>query len=165
METTPDRPHQCAETALVKVSLTHAAKSCGCFSVHISLTSQQPGCSSLFQKFITLLNAVSPLAPRAPGPMPAWLSCYLSSLSSISFAGSSSFPWLVCPQGSSSALFFISPYTPIDLIQPQVTTYRPYTDGCQVYILNPASASPFNLKHASLAAAYLTFPFLTGVLT
>ena len=41
METTPDRPHQCAETALVKVSLTRAAKSCGCFSVHVSLTSQQ----------------------------------------------------------------------------------------------------------------------------
>ena len=34
-----------------------------------------------------------------------------------------------------------------------------------MYILNPASVSPFHLKHASLAAAYLTFPFLTAFLT
>ena len=91
-----------AETALVEVSVARAAKSCGCFSVHVSLASQQHWLQLPLPEVHRPPECSFPLG--ASGPMPAWLSHHLPSLSSIPFAGSSSFPWLVttgAPRASS----------------------------------------------------------------
>ena len=57
-----------AETALVEVSLAHAAKSCGCFSVHVSLASQHHWLQLPLPEVHRPPGRSFPLG--APGPMP-----------------------------------------------------------------------------------------------
>lgn len=169
METTPDRPHQCAETALVKVSLTHAAKSCGCFSVHVSLTSQQHWLQLPLPEVHHPPECSFPLG--SPGPRPHACLALLLPLQPllhllcwfflISLAGNHWCAPRVHPKPSSSS-------APIPLL---ISSSPRSLPTIRILMAAKYSSSTLLQSHplisslASLAAAYLTFPFLTGILT